>query len=89
MDAGGSKSVESSSPAGPDCRALLEPRRNKGLVLQSVERRVHSTGGDVAFHALPDLLQNRSAVGSVSKPDDCEQYRLFERSESLRHMPTL
>ena len=46
---------------------------------------MNGSGCDITFHAILNVLQDRSAVGSISKPNNRQHYRLLEGSEVVRH----
>lgn len=46
---------------------------------------MHRTSCNISLHAFLNFLQDRSAVGSISKPDDREHYRLLKGSKGIGH----
>ncbi len=46
---------------------------------------MHRACGNIPFHSVRNLSQYRSAVRTLTEPENREKHRLFERTKNLSH----
>jgi len=86
FDASGLHSVIAARTSGADRRAGSEARGEQPLVLETLERRVHGAGRNIAIEAFLNFLQDRAPVRIVAQADDGQQHCLLECAAHVGHL---